>query len=217
MNDLRRRRRQNPFAAPLARARRYITTVRTWVPGELVTASMMNTIRDLFNEIETGTANLQKANLVGRTSVALASDLSAASFAKVAYDTTLGKLVQSLNGGAYGSLGVNYSVVSLTDGATPALNAALGMDWTGVFELIASGDRTIGIPTNPSTGRRIIIRHQAAGAGRTVALNTGTGGFRFGSDIPALTQTVSGKVDYIGAIYHATANKWDVMAYTKGF
>lgn len=32
----------------------YTNAPRTWVPGELVTASMMNTIRDLFLEIETG-------------------------------------------------------------------------------------------------------------------------------------------------------------------
>jgi hypothetical protein len=32
----------------------YTSAPRTWVPGELVTASMMNTIRDLFLELETG-------------------------------------------------------------------------------------------------------------------------------------------------------------------
>jgi hypothetical protein len=105
------------------------------------------------------------------------------------------------------------NVVTLTDGATPALDASAG----GQFILSAAGDRTIAQPTNPVNGQKIIIRHFASGGARTLSLNTGTGGFRFGSDITALTQTVSGKTDYIGCIYNATDNKWDVVAYSKGY
>lgn len=105
------------------------------------------------------------------------------------------------------------SVIALTDGATPALDASLGK----TFTLAAAGDRTIAIPSNAVTGMRIIIRHLASGGARTLALNTGAGGFRFGSDIAALTQTVSGKTDYIGAVYHGTDSKWDVVSYVKGF
>jgi hypothetical protein len=105
------------------------------------------------------------------------------------------------------------TVITLTDGATPALNAALG----SVFRLAAGGDRTIGIPTNPRAGQKIVIQHYASAAIRTLALNTGAGGFRFGSDITALTATASGKTDYIGAIYNNTDSKWDVVAVTKGF
>jgi ATP-dependent protease ClpP protease subunit len=50
-----------------------------------------------------------------------------------------------------------------------------------------------------------------------LALNSGAGGFRFGTDITALTATASGKIDYIGCIYNATDTKWDVVAVTKGF
>lgn len=105
------------------------------------------------------------------------------------------------------------AVVALTDGGTPALNAASG----SVFTLSAEGNRTIGVPSNPSSGQKIVIAHTAVGANRTLALNTGTGGFRFGSDVTALTETESGKTDYIGAIYSATANKWDVIGYSKGY
>jgi len=105
------------------------------------------------------------------------------------------------------------AVVTLTDGATPALNAALG----GTFLLTAAGNRTIGIPTNPVSGQKIVIAHLASGADRTLALNTGTGGFRFGTDIASLTATTSSKTDYIGAIYSAASDKWDVVAYIKGF
>jgi hypothetical protein len=104
-------------------------------------------------------------------------------------------------------------VPTLTDGATPALDASLG----NIFTLSAAGDRTIAVPTNPTSGQKIIIRHYASGGARTLALNTGAGGFRFGSDIPALSQTASGKYDYIGCVYNSTASFWDVISYVKGF
>lgn len=105
------------------------------------------------------------------------------------------------------------TVVTLTDGATPALDASLG----NVFKISAAGDRTIAVPTNATDGQKIVIRHLASGGARTLALNSGAGGFRFGSDITALSQTASGKIDYIGAIYNATDTKWDVVAYVKGY
>lgn len=104
-------------------------------------------------------------------------------------------------------------VVTLTDGATPALDASLGNH----FLLTAAGDRTIAVPSNPTSGQKITIAHKASGANRTLALNTGTGGFRFGTDITALTATTSALTDYIGAIYNSADNKWDVVSYVKGF
>lgn len=104
-------------------------------------------------------------------------------------------------------------VVALTDGATPALDASLG----DTFVLAAGGNRTIGIPSNPVNGKRIVIIHYASGAARTLALNSGTGGFIFGSDVAALTETESGKRDVIGAIYYTTMNKWLVVGYAKSF
>lgn len=103
--------------------------------------------------------------------------------------------------------------VTLTDGPTPALNAALG----SYFRLAAAGDRTVAIPTNPTDGQAITIEHFASSAARTLALNTGTGGFLFGTTITALTQTVSGKRDFIRAIYNTSLNKWLVVGYSKGF
>jgi len=46
----------NPWLEPLTRRRRYTVAPRTWVPGELVTAGMMNTLRDQLLQIEAGTA-----------------------------------------------------------------------------------------------------------------------------------------------------------------
>lgn len=108
---------------------------------------------------------------------------------------------------------VTPRVSTLTDGATPALDASLG----DVYVLVAEGDRTIAVPSNATSGQKIIIRHNASGGARTLALNTGAGGFRFGSDITALSQTASGKTDYIGCIYNSTDSFWDVVSYVKGF
>lgn len=108
---------------------------------------------------------------------------------------------------------VPSQVITLTDGATPALDAALGNH----FRLTAAGNRTIAVPTNPTDGQKIIIEHIASGADRTLALNTGTGGFAYGSDITGLSATVSGKHDFIGAVYNSAVNKWHVIAYVKGY
>lgn len=105
------------------------------------------------------------------------------------------------------------TVVALTDGATPALDASAG----NFFTLAAAGDRTIGVPSgSPVNGQRLIIRHLASGGARLLALNTGAGGFNFGTDITGLTSTPSGQYDYIGCIYNATLSLWDVVAYVKG-
>lgn len=104
-------------------------------------------------------------------------------------------------------------VVALADGATPALDASLG----AIFTLSAAGDRTIGIPTNPTDGQKIVIVHYASGGARTLALNSGTGGFAFGTDVTSLTETASGKRDLIGCIYNTTLNLWLVVGYVKGY
>jgi hypothetical protein len=105
------------------------------------------------------------------------------------------------------------AVIALTDGATVAIDASLG----DTFILVALGDRTISVPTNATSGQKIVIRHNASGANRTLTLSTAAGGFRFGTDITALTATTSGKTDYIGAIYNSTSSTWDVVAYARGF
>lgn len=112
---------------------------------------------------------------------------------------------------------IREALVALTDGATPALDASLGIAPTSVFRLAAAGNRTIAVPSNPRNEQKIVIEHYASGGARTLALNTGTGGFRFGTDIPALTETASGKTDYIGCVYNSTDNKWDVVACVKGY
>jgi hypothetical protein len=107
----------------------------------------------------------------------------------------------------------NERVVTLVDGTTPALNASQG----SIFYLSAGGNRTIAIPTNPSPCKKIIIRHYANGGARTLSLNTGAGGFRFGSDVVSLTATSSGRTDYIGCIWNEIDSFWDVVAVSKNY
>lgn len=104
-------------------------------------------------------------------------------------------------------------VVALTDGATPALDASAG----AIFTLAAAGDREIAVPSNPTDGKKIIIVHYASGGARTLTLNTGTGGFAFGTSVTEIGETESGKRDVIGAIYNETLNKWLVVAVVKGY
>jgi hypothetical protein len=105
-------------------------------------------------------------------------------------------------------------VVTVNDGAGFVIDASLGNE----FRISAAADRTAGTPTNPIDGQRIIIAFLASGAARTLTLPTaGNDDFAFGSDITALTQTASGKIDLIGCKYNVTARQWHVIAYAKGY
>lgn len=121
-----------------------------------------------------------------------------------AYADAIKALVNKNSGG---------TVVALEDVAAPALDASLG----SIFTLSATGNRTIAVPSNPTDGQKIIIIHHASGGARTLALNTGAGGFIFGEDVDALTATTSGKRDVIGCIYNAALGKWMVVAVSKGY
>lgn len=117
-------------------------------------------------------------------------------------------------GGTGSSVGVlPGGSVTLSDAATVALDASLG----NLFTLSAAGNRTISAPSNPSTGQKIVIRHFASGAARTLTLSTASSGFRFGTDITGLTVTSASLSDYIGCIYNSSASFWDVVAYSKGY
>lgn len=106
-------------------------------------------------------------------------------------------------------------VITLTDGVGPVIDAQLGND----FRLVAGGNRTLAAPSGPTDGQKIMIEHTASGAARTLSVNTGTGGFTFGSDVTSIAATASGKTDVI-AFKYVTANsinKWLVLAQVQGF
>ena len=154
--------------------------------------------------------NTNENTLYNLVNGALDNDNVTASANLAATKLNLATIAQAV---AFSGAALTMGSSTLSDGATPALNAALG----NIFVLTAAGNRTIAVPSNAVAGQKIVIKHIASGGARTLALNTGAGGFRYGTDITGLTETTSGKSDYIGAIYNGTDSYWDVIAVVKGF
>lgn len=105
--------------------------------------------------------------------------------------------------------------VALVDAPTVATDASLGNG----FRVTLGGNRILGVPTNPSDGQMVIYEIKQDGFGnRTLALASGAGGFRFGTDLTSITlSTTAGAVDLLGVRFNATANRWWVMAFLRGF
>jgi polygalacturonase len=101
-------------------------------------------------------------------------------------------------------------VITLTDGATVTPDASRGSH----FRWNMAGDRTLAAPTNPTDGQTLVVEHTASGADRTLAVGAGV---VFGSDITAVTTTLSGKTDILTLMYHAPSTSWRVVNYRKGF
>jgi hypothetical protein len=94
------------------------------------------------------------------------------------------------------------AVAALTDGATIAVNAALGND----FRVTLAGNRTLANPTNPANGQRVIFQvTQDATGSRTLTYGSA---YDFGTaGAPTLTTTAA-KTDLLKFVYNATAAKW---------
>lgn len=105
--------------------------------------------------------------------------------------------------------------VTLTDASTIATDASTGSR----FRVTLAGNRTLGAPTNPTDNQQCVWELIQDGTGtRTLALDTGTGGFIFGTDITSITlTTTASKTDFLTAIYNSTANRWRVMGFLKGY
>lgn len=102
--------------------------------------------------------------------------------------------------------------VALTDAATIATDASLGNH----FRVTLAGSRTLGNPTNPTDGQKIMWELIQDGSGlHTIALDTA---FALGSDISSITlTTTASKRDFLGAVYNANTGKWYVIAFVKGY
>jgi hypothetical protein len=102
--------------------------------------------------------------------------------------------------------------VALTPGATVAVDASLGNDFT----LTAAQAFTLSNPTNLVNGQKLLfaIRQDGTG-GRVMTLDTI---FRLGADITAVVlSTGINKTDYLGVRYNGTDTKLDVIAFVKGY
>lgn len=107
--------------------------------------------------------------------------------------------------------------VALTDGPTIALNAALG----ATFRVALGGNRTLGVPTNPTDGQSITLEIAQDGVGgRTLTLASGAGGFAFGADGPLAAWQLSSApnaLDVATFKYRASAARWLVLGLMRGF
>ena len=101
---------------------------------------------------------------------------------------------------------------NLVDAATIATDASTGNH----FRVTLGGNRTLGAPTNPTDGQRVIweIIQDATGS-RTITLDAV---FGLGTDITAVTlTTTASKRDFLGAVYSSAAVKWFVIAFMRGY
>lgn len=104
------------------------------------------------------------------------------------------------------------SADTLTDAATITVDAALG----NFFTVTLGGNRTLGNPTNATNGQKLLFRIRQDGTGtRTLTLDTK---YRLGTSITSTTLTTTiNKTDYLGVVYHSADDKFDVIAFVKGF
>lgn len=72
-----------------------------------------------------------------------------------------------------------------------------------------TGSVTMGAPSGtPTDGQKAIFRFKDNGTGRSISWNAAF--VAIGITLP--TTTVANKLTYVGAIYNATATKWDCVA-----
>lgn len=121
------------------------------------------------------------------------------------YQTTVGAVVALTSGG----------VVDLVDGPTITLNAGLG----STFRVTLGGNRALDI-TNPTDGQSIDLEVTQGSGGQTLALPSGAGGVRYGTDAPSglyVLSTGAGLTDYLRFKYRASADRWDFIGFIRGY
>lgn len=127
--------------------------------------------------------------------------------------TNLAGGVDPTDAATFGQLSVGAGTpVTLTDAATIVVDATLG----STFVVTISGSRTLGNPTGAINGQmmRFIVIQDGTG-GRTLALDTK---YRYGAEITSVTiASGAGDVSYIGVIYFAASDKFDVVAVMTGY
>lgn len=101
--------------------------------------------------------------------------------------------------------------VESSAGGTVTLDATVGNN--GIITI--SSTTTINGPTGGFDMQKFTFRIRND-ASHSVTLSTGAGNFRFSTDIPSYTNSVS-KVDYVGAIWNGTDSLWDVVSVIQGF
>jgi hypothetical protein len=85
---------------------------------------------------------------------------------------------------------------------------------SSLFTLTLTGNTTLATPINGFSGQRILYQLKQDGTGSK--LLTLSSGFRSGP-ITVTLSTAANTTDYLGVIYNAIDNRWDVLALNKGY
>lgn len=119
--------------------------------------------------------------------------------------------------GATGAAGADLTEPEIVTLSVVTAEIAVG-DVTGkkTYKVTMDADAEIQNPTNGTDGQRIVIAFTQDGTGsRLLTFDTK---WKFGTDITGATlSTAAGATDYLTAIYNATADKWHVVAFVKGY
>lgn len=104
----------------------------------------------------------------------------------------------------------SFAATSITGTGTVTPDGTLGP----TFYTTVSGALTLNGPTGGVDGQKVTFRI-LNDASHSVTLATGSGNFRFGTDITSYTNSVS-LTDYIGAIWNSAASRWDIVSIIQG-
>jgi hypothetical protein len=114
----------------------------------------------------------------------------------------------------------------ITDGGSiPTWIQTRTLNWAANLTINGDGYSTIRVPIQGDTvlnggtgvdGQKLLLELTQDGAGNhSITLGSN---FQFGSDFTSITFSVlPGMTDYVGLVYNATANKWRVVAYSRGY
>jgi hypothetical protein len=127
------------------------------------------------------------------------------------YDTTLNDLYV-YNGTSWA--GIAQNTVTTIVGANPITPDASVANTI----IVTVGTATvINGPTNGYDGQKLTFRLVQDVTGHTVTFSTGSGNFRFGTDITSFTASAANKTDYVGVIWTSSANVWDIVSIIQGY
>lgn len=105
-------------------------------------------------------------------------------------------------------------VTALIDATTIAVDASLG----SYFTVTLAGNRTVGIPSNPTDAQRITFEVKQDGTGsRTLAWTSGAGGFSFGAGSAPTVTATAGATSLVEFSYSSRVGKWLFRNDTLGF
>ena len=107
---------------------------------------------------------------------------------------------------------ITRRITSITSSGTPTPNADTDDMYIITAQAVAG---TLGAPTGtPTTGQSLLLRIKDDGTARALSFNSGTGGYRAGTDVPLPTTTVASKTMYLLYVWNDVGTKWDLIDVT---